>query len=126
MVGTDFYILYQDGMMQLIVFEGRVRFCDKRGVCVILFGGMMSTIRGNNQPPDAPMPAPPSMLAEAGAGTEAVGAAVAAAAAPSTLTTIGLIAAIGVAAVVIPIVVSHDGGRGAPPPPTLPTQVIIK
>jgi ferric-dicitrate binding protein FerR (iron transport regulator) len=125
-VGTDFYILYQDGMMQLIVFEGRVRFCDRRGVCVILFGGMMSTIRGNNQPPDAPMPAPPSMLAEAGAGTEAVGAGVAVAAAPSTLTTIGLIAAIGVSAVVIPIVVSHDGGRGAPPAPTLPTSVIIK
>jgi hypothetical protein len=117
-VGTDFYISFQDGMMQLVVFEGSVRFCNLAGVCVIVGGGLMSTIRGNNQPPDQPTPATPSMLAQAGGDTEPVAVGVAAAAAPhlGTLATIGLVTLVVVPAVVLPIVIAHNPGAGAPAP----------
>ena len=117
-IGTDFYILFQDGMMQLIVFEGSVRFCNLAGVCVIVSGGLMSTIRGNNQPPDTPMPVTPSMLAQAGGDTEAVASGVVAQTTGlSALTTVGLLTLIVIPAVVIPLAVAHRGGTGAPPAP---------
>jgi hypothetical protein len=124
-VGTDFALFHDvtTNVTQLIVFEGAVRFCNLAGVCIVVGGGMMSTIRGNNQAPDAAMPAPPSMLAEAGAGTETVGAPVVAAAGISTLAKIGLIALVGIPAVVIPIAVTHNAGNGAPAAPCVVGKV---
>jgi len=116
-VGTDFYISYFNNMMQLIVFEGAVQFCNLAGVCVVVAGGMMSTIRGNNQPPDAPAPATPGMLADAGAGTETIaagGADVAVATHIGLAAKLGMIALLAVPAILVPLVVTHTT-----PPATL-------
>ena len=79
---------------------------------------MMSTIRGNNQPPDPPVPATTALLAEAGATTEVVapGAGVVAAAGSSLSpwAKFGLLSLALVPAVVIPIAVAHNAGKGAP------------
>jgi len=111
-VGTDFYLMYLNGLLQLIVYEGSVRFCNLAAVCVVVSGGMMSTIRGNNQPPDPPTMAMPSQLVEGGETTEVVGPAVAGAAAGgsqlSTLAIVGLSLLVIVPAVVIPLAVPHN------------------
>jgi ferric-dicitrate binding protein FerR (iron transport regulator) len=117
-VGTDFFLSFENGMMQLIVYEGTVRFCNLAGVCVVVTGGMISTIRGNNQAPDPPSQATPTELADGGSSTEVVGttAGVVASAAPlSHLAILGLTLLVVIPAVVIPIVVTHQPGAGASP-----------
>ena len=113
-VGTDFFLSFENGMMQLVVYEGTVRFCNLVGVCVMVTGGMISTIRGNNQPPDAPSQATPTELADGGATTEVVGAAsgLVAAAPLSHLTILGLTLLVVIPAIVVPIVVTHQPGGG--------------
>ncbi len=68
-VGTDFFVLYLNAIMQLIVFDGKVRFCNLSGQCVEVLAGMISTIRGD-QPPDPPQQATPSELMEAAQSTD--------------------------------------------------------
>jgi ferric-dicitrate binding protein FerR (iron transport regulator) len=114
-VGTDFYMSYQNGILQLIVYEGAVRFCNLAAICVVVTGGLMSAIRGNNQPPDQPTQATPSQLMEGGETTEVVApltAAGAAAAAPnlSTLAIVALTLLVVVPAIVIPLTVPHNSG----------------
>jgi hypothetical protein len=108
-VGTDFYIGYQGGLMQLVVFEGRVRFCNLAGVCVIVSGGMISTIRGNNLAPDPPAQVTPTELSDAGSSTEVVESAgvVAATHHLSLLAKIGLVSLVVVPAIVIPVLATH-------------------
>ncbi len=69
-VGTDFYLLYANGLLVLIVFEGRVLFCNLAGVCVEVRAGQICTIRGPNEKPDSPSPATPAQLTEAVRSTE--------------------------------------------------------
>ena len=71
-VGTDFYVFYRRDLMLLVVLEGKVRFCSLAGQCVDVLAGMISTVRGNNQPPDQPTQATPSQLTEAALSTEIV------------------------------------------------------
>lgn len=68
-VGTDFYVLYLNAILQLIVFEGLVKLCNLRGQCVEVGAGMTSTIRGEQQP-DPPTQATPLQLAEAAQSTD--------------------------------------------------------
>ena len=68
-VGTDFYVLYLNAVMQLIVFEGVVRLCNLRGQCVDVGAGMTSTVRGDQQP-DPPILATPLQLTEAAQSTD--------------------------------------------------------
>jgi len=49
-VGTDFYVFYENNMMQLVVMEGRVHFCNLAGLCVDVGPGEISTIRSNHAP----------------------------------------------------------------------------
>ena len=56
-VGTDFFLSFENYVTRLIVFEGRVRFCNLAGVCVEVGQGQMSSIR-SDEAPDAPVPAP--------------------------------------------------------------------
>lgn len=115
-VGTDFFLSFENGMMQLIVYEGTVRFCDLAGVCVMVTGGLMSTIRGNNQAPDAPSQATPTELADGGSSTEVVASTGLVAAAPlGHLTILGLTLLVVVPAIVVPIVVTHHPGGGNTP-----------
>ena len=64
-VGTDFFLSYLNGLFQIIVFDGHVRFCNLDGQCVDVLAGMVATIRDGHQPPDQPRQSSPSELAEA-------------------------------------------------------------
>ena len=69
-VGTDFYLAYLNGILTLIVYEGRVNFCNLAAQCVAVLAGAISFIRGANLTPDSPNPATPSQLTEAGQNTD--------------------------------------------------------
>ncbi|MGB6461100.1 MAG: FecR family protein [Candidatus Acidiferrum sp.] len=70
-VGTDFYAAYENDVMNLIVYEGTVRFCNLQGVCVLVRAGQFSNVRhGDNSSPAAPTQAPLDMLVAAGHDTD--------------------------------------------------------
>ena len=80
-VGTDFFLAFEDFITRLVVFEGSVQFCNLAGVCVTVGAAQMSVIRGNN-PPDQPVTTPPADVSDvttstapSGAGGGAAGAA---------------------------------------------------
>ncbi len=72
-VGTDFFLAFENYVTRIIVFEGKVRFCNLAGVCVEVDQGQSSTIRGD-QAPDAPAIAPNSDVMDAGQSTALQGA----------------------------------------------------
>jgi hypothetical protein len=73
-VGTDFYVGYENNIMTVIVFEGTVKTCNLAGVCVNVGAGLMSTVRGgDNSAPSAPTQTPPSTLTEAVTATNLTG-----------------------------------------------------
>ena len=72
-VGTDFFLEFDNYVTRIIVFEGKVRFCNLAGVCVDVNQGQSSTIRGD-QAPDAPGIAPNTDLMDAGRSTALKGA----------------------------------------------------
>src|ERR1700674_4677203 len=74
-VGTDFFLSYLNGLFQLVVFEGHVKFCNLDGVCVDVLAGQIATIRDGHQPPDQPSQATPAELTEAAVATS-IGASV--------------------------------------------------
>ena len=111
-VGTDFFLGYLNGILQLIVYEGHVKFCNLDGACVDVLAGQMSTIRDGHQSPDQPSTATPSELTDA-ANATMIGTFVA-----ETPThhipiwgIVGLVIAVAVPAIVIPIAT-----RGKPAP----------
>jgi hypothetical protein len=65
-IGTDFYLAYENNTMSVIVFEGRVRFCNLAGVCVEVGAGEMSNVHnGDSSGPAAPTQAPSAMVSGA-------------------------------------------------------------
>ena len=72
-VGTDFFLAFENYVTRIVVFEGKVRFCNRAGVCVEVSQGQSSTIRGD-QDPDAPAIAPNTDLMDAGRSTALHGA----------------------------------------------------
>lgn len=65
-VGTDFFVGYENNLMTVIVFEGVVRVCNLAGVCVEVHGGSMTTVRtGDPVGPIAPIITPPSLQTDA-------------------------------------------------------------
>jgi hypothetical protein len=112
-VGTDFYLGYMNGLFQIIVYEGHVKFCNLDGICVDVLAGQIATIRDGHQPPDQPGQATPSELTEAAIAT-AVGATSAGGPPPHHLTTGQIIAL--TAAVVIPAIAVPLATRGSHPP----------
>ena len=105
-VGTDFFLSFENFVATLIVYEGLVRWCTLAGVCVMVNAGMTSTIRQNQQQPDPPQSVPPSQAAAAGQSTQ-VGATSAGVmgvtGAPHALVW-GLVAAVVVPAVLTPVI----------------------
>lgn len=69
-VGTDFYLAYQNSITRLIVYEGTVKFCNLNAQCIMVGAGQMSSIRGSNDAPDSTTSAPPSELVEAAQNTQ--------------------------------------------------------
>src|SRR6202521_4970474 len=73
-VGTDFYVAYDNSTMNVIVFEGLVRVCNLAGVCVVVKAGQMSSVRsGDNSGPLAPAQATLDLLTEAVQSTDVGG-----------------------------------------------------
>jgi hypothetical protein len=62
-VGTDFFLAFEDFITRLVVFAGSVQFCNLGGVCVTVGAAQMSVIRGNN-PPDQPVTTPPADVSD--------------------------------------------------------------
>ncbi len=69
-IGTDFYLAQLNGLLVLVVFEGKVRFCNLNNECVNVGAGQTSTIRGAMIVPDPPQKATPAQLTEATQSTE--------------------------------------------------------
>jgi hypothetical protein len=70
-VGTDFYVGYENNVMNVIAYEGVVRVCNPAGVCVLLKAGQLTSLRnGDNSAPAPPTQAPLDMLVTAGKDTE--------------------------------------------------------
>ena len=120
-VGTDFYVGYENNVMTVIVFDGVVKVCNLAGVCVAVKAGQLTTVRNSDSNgPAVPSQANLSTLSEAVAGTTletgpgigqvhhiSKGAAIA----------IGILAVIPI--VVVPIVTTRGSSTPAPiPPPT--------
>ncbi len=67
-VGTDFFLAYENFTTRLIVFEGRVHFCNLASQCVDVPAGAASSVLLHGAPA-APRPATPSDLTDAGRST---------------------------------------------------------
>jgi len=106
-VGTDFYLEFLNGMFQIIVFEGTVKFCNLDGLCVSVVAGQIATIRNGHQAPDQPTQATPSELTDATIAT-AVGATIAGGVPPphhiNPWMVVGMTVMVAVPAIVIPVV----------------------
>src|SRR5467141_2770296 len=62
-VGTDFFVEYANGTMNVIAFEGLVKVCNLAGVCVLLKAGQMTSVRsGDNSGPLPPQQATLDLL----------------------------------------------------------------
>jgi hypothetical protein len=69
-VGTDFYVGYDNGTMNVIAFEGVVRVCNLAGVCVLVKAGQMTSVRnGDSSAPLTPAQATLDILTEAAEAT---------------------------------------------------------
>src|ERR1700674_2182139 len=111
-VGTDFFLGFMNGLFQIIVYEGHVKFCNLDGLCVDVLAGQIATIRDGHQAPEQPGQATPSELTDA-ANATSVGVALAGGP-PHHLSTGQIIAL--TAAVVIPAIVVPLATRGSRPP----------
>ncbi len=62
-VGTDFYVGYENNVMNVVAYEGSVRVCNLSGACVMLKAGQMTNLRSNdNSAPAEPTQAPLNLL----------------------------------------------------------------
>lgn len=117
-VGTDFYVSYENNVMTVIVFEGLVKVCNLAGVCVEVKPGQTTTVRnGDSSGPAAPAQAALSQLTEAvtvtnlesspsGTSAQHIGR--------GTGITIGVLAAI--PAILVPIAVTRRSSPAPQPP----------
>jgi|SRR5579864_3602823 len=113
-VGTDFFLGYLNGIFQLIVFDGHVKFCNLDGVCVDVLAGQMATIRDGHKSPDQPSQATAATLTEA-ANATMIGATVGEIPVHhiGPWAWVGMTVLVAVPAIVIPIATR---GRPSPPP----------
>jgi hypothetical protein len=120
-VGTDFFVSYENGIMTVIVFQGTVKVCNLAGACVSVGAGLMSTVRnGDNSAPSDPSQAPPSTVTEAITATNLEGMPkpiLAHHGGHGTAIAIGIIVAI--PAIVIPLI-ANQGRPPLPVPPVTP------
>jgi hypothetical protein len=118
-VGTDFYVAYENNVMTVIVFDGEVKVCNLAGICVGVKAGQLTTVRnGDSNGPAAPSQANLSTLSDAVANTTLetgpnlgqihhIG--------KGTAITLGILAVIPI--IVVPIVTTRSSGTPAPVPP---------
>jgi ferric-dicitrate binding protein FerR (iron transport regulator) len=118
-VGTDFYVSYENNVMTVIVFEGLVKVCNLAGICVEVKPGQTTTVRnGDSSGPAAPTQAALSTLTEAVTATNLEGSPSGTSAhhlGKGTGITIAILAAI--PAIIVPIVLTR-GTTASPPAPS--------
>ena len=104
-VGTDFFVGYLNGLFQIIVFDGHVKFCNLDGICVDVLAGQIATIRDGHQNPEQPSQATPAELTEAANATTVgiLGGQTPPPAHPGLGVIIGLGAAVALPAILIPV-----------------------
>jgi len=69
-VGTDFYVGYDDIQMTVVVFEGKVKVCNLAGICVEALAGQMTTVHsGDSSGPSQPLLATETIISQANATT---------------------------------------------------------
>ncbi len=113
-VGTDFYLAYINGILELIVYEGQVNFCNLTGQCVSVLAGFIAFIRGANLAPDAPTQATPSQLTDAGQNSDVPDSQARQAPPPQGMngwTIFFIIAAIAAPAIAVPLARRGNGKR---------------
>ena len=119
-VGTDFYVSYENNVMTVVVFEGLVKMCNLTGICVEVKPGQTTTVRnGDSSGPAAPTQAALSTLTEAVTATNLEGNPGAASAhhiGKGTAITIAVLAAI--PAIIVPIAVTRGTTPSPQPPPS--------
>src|SRR5215813_3459072 len=122
-VGTDFYVAYENGVMNVTVFDGVVKVCNLAGVCVELKAGQFTTVRNS----DSTGPAPPNQAALS-ALSDAVASTTLEAPpgigqvhhiSKGTAITLGILSIIPI--VVVPIVATRSSSTTPVPPPSCPT-----
>ncbi len=124
-VGTDFYVGFENATMTVIAFEGIVRVCNLAGVCVLVKAGQMTSVRNdNNSAPLAPIQATLDLLIAAVNDTNVAGPGGMQGSEPTvhhigkgTWITLGILAAI--PAIAVPIV-ARGGGKTTPTATTNP------
>ncbi len=118
-VGTDFYVSYENNVMTVIVFEGVVKTCNLAGVCVDVKAGQTTSVRnGDSSGPAAPTQAALGTLTDAVTATNLEanpGGTSAHHISKGTAITIAVLAAI--PAIVVPIVVTRGTSPASVPPP---------
>ncbi|HTC63284.1 MAG TPA: FecR family protein [Candidatus Saccharimonadales bacterium] len=122
-VGTDFFLGYMNGLFQIIVYEGHVKFCNLDAMCVDVLGGQIATIRDGHQAPDQPAQATPSELTDA-ANATSVGTSLAGVPPVHHIGLgwiIGLTAVVVIPAIVVPIA-TRGGGSPVTPGNTCATN----
>ncbi|MCL6565856.1 MAG: FecR family protein [Acidobacteriia bacterium] len=62
-IGTDFFLAFEDGILKLIVFEGVVELCNLAGSCIRVERGQTSTLRSAETA--GPSPEPPQAVTPA-------------------------------------------------------------
>lgn len=121
-VGTDFYVSYENGVMNVTVFDGFVKVCNLSGVCVMAKAGQFTTVRnGDSSGPAPPNQASLSSLSDAVSSTtlEAPpGLGQVQHISKGTAIVIGVLAVIPI--VVVPIVVTRSHTTTPTPPPPCP------
>jgi hypothetical protein len=119
-VGTDFYVGYENNVMTVIVFDGVVKVCNLAGVCVEVKAGQMTTVRNSDSTgPAAPSQANLSTLSDAAASTTletGPGVSQVHHIGKGTAIAVGILATIPL--VVVPIVTTRGSGTPAPTPVT--------
>lgn len=115
-VGTDFYLEFLNGMFQIVVYEGTVKFCNLDGACVTVTAGQIATIRDGHQAPEQPTQATPSELTEASVATSvgATGPGVLPVHHISPWWVVGLTVAVAVPAIVVPLATRGSGSKPLP------------
>jgi hypothetical protein len=124
-VGTDFYVSYENNIMTVIVYEGVVNTCNLAGVCVQVMAGQMTTVRnGDNAGPSTPTQASMSMVTEATTATNLDGTSKPVVAHHFNTTIIAIALAAAIPAVVVPILATRGGSSTVnvynPPPVVTP------
>lgn len=122
-VGTDFYVSYENNIMTVIVYEGVVKTCNLAGVCVRVTAGQITTVRnGDNSGPSAPTQAAMNVVTAATIATNLDDASKHVAQHHFNTTAIEIAVMVAIPAIVVPILATRGNPQtvNLPPVPSIP------